>query len=837
MRTLFLFLFTGCFLNVLSQDKFWTRKEGPVSPVILGKHILPAKYQLYQLDEQALSDFSVTIPSESKTKVTFSASVLIVPGIMGLESFRVVEASVMEPVLQARHPRTRSYAGQGISNVHATIRFDISARGFHGSIMEAGKPTVYIDPVGQDERQYMVYSRKDAGASDFICETSEAFVAINENPAGRLAADDGKLRIFRLALACTGEYSQYFLNGTETNDAQRIAKVNAAMVTLLTRTNQIYERDFGIRMVLVANNDAIIYLNPATDPWTNEWNTKTQQTIDAVIGNANYDIGHLVHKGSNNGNAGCIGCVCTTGSKGSGYTSHSVPEGDPFVVDYTTHEMGHQFGGNHTFTHSNEGTTVQVEPGSGSTIMGYAGITGSTDVQAHSDDYFHSKTIEQVSNNYKTGSSTCAVVNTTGNLAPTVNAGLDYIIPKSTPFRLAGTASDATVGNLQYCWEQINQRATGFSTIPSSTATAGPQFRSYNYTSLTERTIPQLTYILGGTNNYTWEVLPSVSRTFNFRFTARDNYPGGGNNNTDDMVLTVNGTSGPFAVTAPNTGIVWQGGSTQTVTWSVNSSDIAPVSCANVKISLSTDGGISFPTVLLASTPNDGSQVITVPSVITSQARVKVEAVGNIFFDIGNVNFNITAAPTCTDPYGLTSTAVTASSANLNWSAVAGANNYNAEYKLTASSTWSPAATATTSTTISLTGLQPATAYDWRVQANCTGVSSGFITSQFTTLSNGVCNPATGLYTSAVTYNSATANWTSVPGATGYDVEIKKVNDAAWTVLSTGQPGTSRNISSLSTGTDYEWRVRANCTSNSGSYSSIQFRTGEVITICNCAGQ
>lgn len=622
-----------------------------------GGRYKPDAYRIFQLDENAMGADLKRAPARSAVPASVSSFILTIPNSDGKpERFRAVESAVMEPALAAKYPQIKTYIGQGIDDPSATIHFDFSPRGFHAMILSVTRKTMYIDPVDRDGKYYVVFSRKDIVnyKNDFHCLTKES---VNNNsidvpapPAGTgRGADDGKLRTYRLALACTGEYANYFLNGTEADDAAKKTKVLAAMATLLVRTNGIYERDFGIHMNLIANNDQIIYLNASTDPWTNEWNDKTQATIDNVIGNANYDIGHLVHKeaspANNNGNAGCIACVCKTGMKGSAFTSHFQPEGDPFVVDFTTHEMGHQFGGNHTFNISNEGTGAMMEPGSGSTIMGYAGITGSTDVQPHSDDYFHAKSIEQITDYVKgTTGGGCAVVTTTGNATPTIDAGASYTIPRSTPFTLTGSATDADAADvLSYTWEQYNS-GNASNPIPNVNLTSGPVFRSRPYSASPSRTFPILSSILDGTNGNTWERLPAVARTLAFRFTVRDNHVGGGNTRDANMNVTVSGTSGPFAVTSPNTNVSWFSGFDQTITWLVNGSDLAPVSCANVKISLSTDGGLTFPTVLAASTPNDGTEVVTIPAVTTSTARIKVEAVGNIFFDISNVNFALVPA-------------------------------------------------------------------------------------------------------------------------------------------------------------------------------------------------
>ncbi|HYF30907.1 MAG TPA: zinc-dependent metalloprotease family protein [Chitinophagaceae bacterium] len=773
-------------IAVAAQDgNFWTQvNESRINKDLFANRFKPAAYKIFQLNEAALSNALRSVPSEKNVAAAASDFILHIPNENGqLERFRVVAAPVMHPDLAAKYPGINSYAGQGIDDPTSTIRFDVSPRGFHGMVLSTSRKTIYIDAIDRNDQYYVVFSRKDIGnyQSAFQCLTEDANLQAQQAIQNEALknADDARLRTYRLALAASGEYSTYFLNGTETSDAQRKAKVLAAMNTAMTRTNGIYERDFGIRMVLIANNDAIIYLNASTDPWTNNFNSTTQTTIDNVIGNANYDIGHLVHRTSNNGNAGCIGCVCKTGQKGSAFTSHTTPEGDPFVVDYLTHEMGHQFGGNHTFAHSYEGTIAQCEPGSGSTIMGYAGITGSTtDVQPHSDDYFHARSIEQITNYIKsgTGGGACAVVTLTGNNTPTASAGADFTIPKSTPFTLTGTGTDADVSEvLTYGWEQIDARTSSSPTIPSATATAGPVFRSFTPTTSNSRTFPALASILNGTNTNKWEVLPSVQRTLNFRFTVKDNRAGGGNNKSDEMIVTVSSVAGPFAVTAPNTAVSWAVGTSQTVTWSVNSTNVAPVNCTNVAILLSVDGGNTFPITLAASTPNDGSENVTVPNNPSALCRIKVAAVGNIFFDISNTNFTIGGTPpACSSPTGLATSSITSSSATVSWSAVSGANSYDVDYKASAVSTWTNAASGTTATSVNLSGLSASTAYDWRVRANCSSGSSTYATGQFIT------NPIGGGCTTNFEPNESLAAAATVATNTTHSAGITTTTDKDW---------------------------------------------------------
>lgn len=640
---------------------------------IFGSTFKPYQYNLFTLNENAMKPEVRKAPQFSKIKTGAMQTVIYVPvGDGSVEKFRISEYSVMTPVLQAKYPELRSYIGEGIDNPARVIRCDFTTEGFHGTIRTAGEKTVYINPINRDSKLYAVYARNENDKSENILDCKVDGIA-SENTARAVAnktapvgnVDDGNIRQYRMALCTTGEFSRTFTAGaTSTQDS--INKVMAAITTDLTRLNQVYEIDLGIHIVFVDNEDTLIFLNPSTDPFTSSnLNSACQKTCDSRIGDANYDVGHVLYKGANDGNAGCIGCVCSSGKKGSGYTTYKDPTlTDYLVIDYWTHEVGHQFGANHTYTYVKEtNNPSQIEPGSGSTIMGYAGITGATDVQPHSDDLFSCASIAQISNYIEsaTGGGRCDVPTVTGNHAPTVSAGAARSIPKSTPFALTGTASDADAGNvLSYCWEQIDAFEAGANKYPKPASTKGPLFRTFNYVTSTSRTFPSLSTILTGDTASKWEALPAVARDLNFRFTARDNKVGAGQNKSANVLITVVGTAGPFRITSPNTSTVsWKVGTQQTVTWSVNNTNTAPINCANVKISLSTDGGNTFPIVLAATTPNDGSQAITVPNNVTAKARIKVEAIGNIFFDISNADFKITAAA----PLAATASAINVSNA------------------------------------------------------------------------------------------------------------------------------------------------------------------------------
>jgi hypothetical protein len=341
--------------------------------------------------------------------------------------------------------------------------------------------------------------------------------------------------------------------------------------------------------------------------------------------------------------------------------------------------------------------------------------------------------------------------------------------------------------------------------------------------------------LVGGDAGANTEALSSVARTLNFRVTVRDNAPYSptlpeiGQTQFADVAVTVNATAGPFAVTAPNTAVSWGASTAQTVTWSVNNTNVAPIDCAAVNILLSTDGGNTFST-LLSNTPNDGTEVVTLPSTLSTTARIKIEAVGNIFFDISNTNFTIGTAPLCGNATGLTTSSITTNSAAISWTAVPNATSYAVEYKLNSAANWTVLTASQTGTTASLTGLAANTAYNWRVRATCTAGTGTNVEANFTTLSN--CGNPTGLTTAAITANSANISWTAVTGASGYRVEYKTSAATTWTVLTTSQTTTTASLTGLAAGTVYAWRVQATCPAGTGNIvQSANFTT----TALSCA--
>ena len=665
-----------------SPDGLWQEiDDAALQQRQLQRPIVPEIYRTFSLNLEAMRSLLRTAPMEFSDEARNREVIMTLPMPDGtFARFRIVQSPVVEAGLAANFPGLdQTFSAQGIDDPTMVMRFDLLPSGFHAMVLSTGD-TIFVDPYATgDMTHYISYYKKD------VRRVGPAFECDFINPEGDIVVDTHKLkgepevingsmlRTYRLALAATNEYAVAVGGNT-------VAGTLAAQVLVMNRVNGVYERDVAIHMNIIANNNLIVYAadrpggcggvcTGANDPYTNnDGGTmlgQNQATVDAVIGTANYDIGHVFSTGG--GGIATLNSPCNAATKARGVTGLGNPVGDPFAIDYVAHEMGHQYGGNHTFNGTtgscgggNRAAGAAVEPGSGITIQAYAGICGAQDLAAHSIDTFSVKSLEEIVA-FREGGGTCGPATATGNTPPSVSGPGNFTIPKGTPFALTATGSDVNGDTLSFSWEEYD---LGAASPPDTDADgmARPIFRPYLPTAGGTRLFPSLTYILNNadvppttTGGFlTGEILPSIARTMTFQVVARDNRAGGGGINTATSTLTVNGASGPFNVSAPNTAVVWTTGSMQTVTWNVAGTSGAPVSCANVKISLSTDGGNTFPTVLNASTGNDGTEMITVPNLPSTTARVKVEALGNIFFDISDTNFIVNRPPVITCPANIT---------------------------------------------------------------------------------------------------------------------------------------------------------------------------------------
>ena len=838
----------------------------------------PKEFKLYNLNLDVLrNDLFSVIGNQSK-----HSTVISLPNADGdIEEFEVFEASNFDNELQAQFPEIRAFSGKGITDRYATLKLSISPQGIQTMIFRTDKPNEFIEPYSQDHSVYAVFkSQRQKGALPWTCSSPDEQLAtglnskVSNQNVERSSA--GQLKVMRLAQSCNAEYSNYF----GATSAAQVGLVLTAFNNTLTRCNGVYEKDLALHLNLVASSTNVIYYVPGTDPYTTmaNWNTQLQIALNTTLtgpatalatNNAAYDIGHMFGATGGGGNAGCIGCVCVNGvaagtgaTKGRGITSPAdgIPQGDNFDIDYVVHEIGHQLGGTHTFSNTNEGAGTSKEVGSGITIMGYAGITGE-DVAPHSIDIYHETSIAQIQANLATKTCPVTTLLTGTNATPIVNAVGNYTIPKTTPFVLTGSATDANPGDaLTYCWEQNDDggSSTGASSSAGTTKTVGPNFISWSPTASPMRYFPKLSSIIanspitnqvGGDAGILSEALSAVSRTLNFRLTVRDNSPYSstapikvGQTQFTDMVVTVNDAAGPFVVNAPNTAVSWVVGTNQTVTWDVAGTTGNNINSTFVDIFLSTDGGLTYTIQLANKVPNNGTSIITVPNNVGTTNRIMVRGYQHIFFDISNTDFSITTAPST---FAVTESSVqsvlgctlTTATFTFNYTALAG---FSGTTTFSASGTpsgstvvFSPTSLSGTngSVTMTLNNLAGATAGNYTVLMNATSGATTKTVPYY--LFIGLPNVALSspVNTAIAQNTSLPLTWVSSPNATSYDVQVS-LNSSFTTLFASGNvTSSSYNATGLAQGTTYYWRVKPNgsCTGNFG--SPFSFTTG--LITCN----
>jgi len=830
-----LLLFTLFSFSLFSQS--WSVVEERSIPTLGKRNINPDKYIVAAVDDQTIKGILWTAPQELKFDSDRDKHTLI--NIMkadgSIEEFSIVRYKMMESGLANKYSGYRTFHGVSTSDVTSRIRISYTEYGMRAVITEQSGQT-YIDHFQRKDKQHkIIYRRNDFVANeDWTCDHS------SEKPFDGVFTDDEYksrmsgdcvFRSYRFSVTATGEYSNYH---DATSDADAGLVLSALMVTV-NRVNDVFEQDLTMRLILIDNVDEVFFYDPATDPFdgsnAGSMISQNQTTTDANIGSANYDLGHIVSTGGSG--LASLGVLCSNGSKARGVTGIATPEGDPFDIDYVAHEIGHQLGATHTQNNScNRTNSTAMEPGSASTIMGYAGICA-PNVQNNSDAYFHAISIQQM--NAEIASTSCHEVISLSNVAPVVGALTNKSIPHSTPFVLDVTATDADGDVLTYNWEQMDNEVG--SMPPSGTNTQGPMFRSIFATTDSKRYFPNISTIADN-SSFQWEVLPTVDRNMDFRVTVRDNSIAPGCTDEQDITLDVEGSAGPFLVTSQNSATTWLETQSVVITWDVANTDAAPVSCANIDILISYDGGLTYPTTIISSTPNDGTESVTVPLGTTTQGRIMVKCSDNVFFDINDTNITInTGAPSfsiSTDPSSETVCDDQSAIINVNTNSLLG---YNTPITLNVSNLPNGATSniatnpilpgnATTITIDNLDGLSGS------FPLTITG-SSGSIVKQASfnlTVDSGnsaptPLSPANG---TSGTVANPTLSWNSVANATSYDYEVSTLPNGG-NVISSGNTSLSSVTVSpdLALSTLHYWRVRVVTICGSSPWSTDwTFETG-----------
>lgn len=630
--------------------------------------VVPTAYRTLEIDLPAMRARLAAAPRERVATLAEGGVEITLPlPYGGFGRFLVLESPIMEEGLAARYPELKTFVAQGVDDPSATARLDLSPQGFRAYVLSARGQFV-IDPYWQDDDSLCIsyYLRHAAPPSQpWTCGVQEGDRSIFPGREARQPQrpTGASLRTYRLAVGATGEYSAAVAGTALPSKAGTLS----AVVTIINRVNAIYERDLALRFVLVANTDALIFLDPATDGYSNFAQStllnENQGKCDTLIGSANYDVGHVFDTLSTG--LAFVGAACLNGSKAKGASGRGTLGTDAFAVKIVAHELGHQLGAAHSFNGlfgscapaRVAGSAYEV--GSGSTIMGYAGVCGSANLQATTDDYLHTTTYE-AQDNLIAGSGACAAVVATGNSPPVIAALTSRVIPARTPFALTASASDADGDTLTYCWEECDLGPGQDPTESPRDNGSAPLFRSFEPSLSPVRIFPSLTYILNNANVppatvggfASGEFLPTTTRTLTFRVTVRDNRAGGGGSDYAQLTVQSVDTGAAFAITSQNTAATIAAGTPFNVTWQVAGTTGNGINCANVDILYSTDGGLTFPVTLAAGVANNGSRSVTIPNVASSATtlgRLQVRASDNIFFDLNDANLTVTtsnSAPT-----------------------------------------------------------------------------------------------------------------------------------------------------------------------------------------------
>lgn len=828
-------IFFSCFY-IHGQQAYWKSipKQSHLKSVSI-KDMGKAK-KVFTLD-RALFSKEVKSFSTSKGK---KQMVYLPDGKGEIIPFHLEETPVLHPDLGKKYPDIKSYTGISPDGKYK-IKLSSSPKGLEGMVVDLDNhKKTFMEPVSNAADTYVLYE-EGAGTAEkdnFICETEKSMLTTAKTITPLV--DDQVLRKFRIAVSTTGEYTAY--HGGTVADA--LAAINAT----ITRVNEVFETDLGVTLELVANNDLVIFTNAATDPYGSSFNSQVQSILTSTIGEENYDVGHLFHRVpdalQNNGNAGFIGSVCVDNRKGSAFSAAFVPQGDVFDLDFVSHELGHQFGANHTWSFESEGTGVQAEPASGSTIMGYAGIVEDNNVAPNGDDYFHYNSILQISNYLETVS--CAVIEPLTNAPPVLTPVGDFIIPKGTAFVLEGSAADPDMADvLTYTWEQIDDGLVTTTNF-GPTNPSGAIFRSLPPSTDPARYFPRLSEVAQGNLTQTepdegsaWETVSEIERDLRFACTVRDNAAGGGQVISDVLDVKVIKSAGPFVVTSQDSNDIYEAGSIQEVTWDVANTNVLPIDARTVDIFLSLDGGLSFPITLLENTLNDGSEETLLPGDVTTTARIMVKASDNVFFAMNASDFTIEESQVVLNfeelkyevcqPDDIVIPFVYETYSGFNET-----STFSADVPVGLTANFSPTEASADDTAVDLTisntdGVAPGV-YDITVTATSASVTKDVILSlvvQDGGFAEVVLNaPANG--ETGVPLN-AQLQWEENPLYSNYDVEIATDIGFVDIVESVSVPFNFYKMSGLEQETEYFWRVRPGNECGTGTFGTpFSFTTSQV---------
>ncbi|MBL7003586.1 MAG: hypothetical protein ISR69_06140 [Gammaproteobacteria bacterium] len=640
MRQIGLFLILSLFFTIVKADSYWSPLASTAA-----RSANQAQHFLLNIDQLRVA----------LGQLDYQASIKIsLPRANGyLNEFEVTKTSVLAADLASKYPEFKTYKVTAIDHTGTFGRMELINDILSVVIKsEDGQELLKIND--KNQQQYSVKARSAVSGQQFSCGANMASSNEGERAMAMRFPDDSQyraplnqLRKLRVAIATTTEYSAYF--GTTK------AEVLAELTKALNRINGIYESDLGITLELVSSNENVIFLD--SDSFSNSNASvlidESQEQLDLLIGNSNYDLGHTFSTGAG-GLVASVGTVCSSASKAKGVTGSLNPTDDEFWVDYVAHEIGHQLGAEHTFNGTSascgggtRNASTAYEPGSGSTIMSYAGICGSENLQPHSDATFHSASIDVIN---ATVPSNCGELITysdihTGvsNVAnPAVTAGADKTIPTNTPFMLTATGTAGDSDTLYYQWDSKSLGSATTAATIGTDLSSNPLFRSNLPQTNHTRYFPSLVTLLANASGSAGETLPTANRILDFSVKVVD---GKGGYVTDDVRLTATTSASQFSVTSQNSsGIQLTSNTPITINWNIGNTNNAPVNCSSVEVQLlsfSSDQSTFCSSTIATGEANDGTASISLPDISAAVSRFLVKCESNVFFAINSHDFEI----------------------------------------------------------------------------------------------------------------------------------------------------------------------------------------------------
>jgi len=628
--------------TVMASPQIWEdvepRKQVNNLKVTLAKQVHePLKARTLALDMAALKkQLNINTSTAAKAINAIDAQPIIEIPLPdgGMVRVTIKKNQIFAPEIAKKHPNIQSWSVTGKDDKGIAGVIDTTENGFHAMLLMPDGDIIFIDPDKHSD-QYLSFSKQQNTEhfhNSFQCKVHTKKPLLTASPANKsvlgksLEIPARNIIIYRLAIAATGEYTQYHGSADE---------ALSAISTTINRVNEIYQRDLGIKFQLVGGKN-IIYTNPNNDPYTNnDLSSLKLENVDnlnnfGVLGSTQYDIGH-VFSGANLGGLANLAAVCDNSRKAGGASGLSISEGEAFNIDVVAHEIGHQLGATHTFNSAcgadqRTGITA-VEPGSGSTIMAYAGFCSPNNLQSFTDAQFHAFSIFQIEEyTRKGGGQQCGREIGSSNRDPSVSAGSDYTVPAITPFMLIANGSDSDGDTLSYTWEQSD---TGTESDVDVDTGDNALIRSQLANIHKTRYIPNLESLFNRVGKR-GERLPVNDRDMNFMVTARD---GRGGLDFDEMKLKISGTGRTFSVTSHRFANTLFAGDQTTVTWDVAGTNLSPIDCHAIDIHVIQSDGTKQK---LITTENDGEARFIVPKNIAemSDARLMLSCRNNLFFNV-----------------------------------------------------------------------------------------------------------------------------------------------------------------------------------------------------------